>query len=521
MKKYLLAWTIFITTGTSALGQYFQYSLYEYAPYRYNPAKAAVYNASVAEAVFRDQKTGGGFHIQSSSVSISQPLWRKDNTKIGTIGFSVLDDRSGAMGYFRNNELAAAFSKSVKLNESQSLNVGVKASYHSRRISTEDFYTAAQYVSYRGFDQNLPSGEALAALNASFWSSSIGVMWFKGNPREMGNSYLGLSFYDIAKGANADTELPQNSTKTITGSAGWGFKPWNRIALIPEMLFTYSQKNMNASVGPLLQLSLNSNNSDKEFVAISVKYITSGEVSSAFTFNKENLQWSAAYELKANQYNPAHLGAFEIGLRYLFLIKEPKKKKSKNDEPKDIDSKGINIKPDKKKAKQEDWKEEYSRKLLEKKAVQKAAKEKVDSISFVATKIEQEAKQANIAVVIPGPISQMMIIPDSVYHLRFQTDKHHADSISMKILENALFFLEQFEDSRVVVTGHTDNAGGENYNLKLSYKRAETIKELLMEVGIAEERIIVEGKGSSEPISPNHHHEGRALNRRVDIRIEY
>jgi len=521
MKKLLLLLAIFITMATSAWSQYFQYSLFEYAPYRYNPAKAAVYNASVAEAVFRDQKTGGGFHIQSSSVSLSQPLWRKDNTKIGTIGFSALDDRSGAMGYFRNNEMAAAFSKSVKLNESQSLNVGVKASYHSRRISTEDFYTAAQYVSYRGFDQNLPSGEALSALNASFWSSSVGVMWYKGNPREMGNSYLGLSFYDIAKGTNTSTELPQNSSKTITGSAGWGFKPWNRIALIPEVLFTYSQKNMNASVGPLLQVSLNSNNSDKEFVGLSVKYITTGEISSAFTFNKSNLQWSAAYELKANQYNPAHLGAFEIGLRYLFLIKEPKKKKPKKDEPKGIDSKGINIKPDKKKDKKEDWKEEYSRQLLEKKVIQKAAKERADSINFVATKIEEEAKQKNTAEVIPGPISQMIIIPDSVYHLRFQTDKHHADSISTEILENVLFFLEQFEDSKVIVTGHTDNVGSENYNLKLSYRRAETIKELLMEAGIAEERIIIDGRGSSEPISTNHHHEGRTLNRRVDIRIEY
>lgn len=78
----------------------------------------------------------------------------------------------------------------------------------------------------------------------------------------------------------------------------------------------------------------------------------------------------------------------------------------------------------------------------------------------------------------------------------------------------------------VAIIGHTDSKGTEAYNLELSKKRAEAVKQwLVSQAGIDPSRIETTGKGESEPIAPNtnpdgsDNPEGRQKNRRVEIRI--
>lgn len=79
----------------------------------------------------------------------------------------------------------------------------------------------------------------------------------------------------------------------------------------------------------------------------------------------------------------------------------------------------------------------------------------------------------------------------------------------------------------VAITGHTDSKGQESYNLELSKKRAEAVKQwLVIRAGIDAARIETGGKGESEPVAPNtnpdgsDNPEGRQKNRRVEIRIQ-
>lgn len=78
----------------------------------------------------------------------------------------------------------------------------------------------------------------------------------------------------------------------------------------------------------------------------------------------------------------------------------------------------------------------------------------------------------------------------------------------------------------VAIIGHTDSKGAEAYNLELSKKRAEAVKQwLVSQAGIDTSRIETTGKGESEPVAPNtnpdgsDNSEGRQKNRRVEIRI--
>ena len=71
---------------------------------------------------------------------------------------------------------------------------------------------------------------------------------------------------------------------------------------------------------------------------------------------------------------------------------------------------------------------------------------------------------------------------------------------------------------KIEIDGYTDNIGSEKYNLKLSKKRAEAVKNILVKIyKINSKRIVVKGYGKKYPLVPNTTSTNRALNRRVEI----
>jgi OOP family OmpA-OmpF porin len=72
--------------------------------------------------------------------------------------------------------------------------------------------------------------------------------------------------------------------------------------------------------------------------------------------------------------------------------------------------------------------------------------------------------------------------------------------------------------AKVEVAGHTDGVGPEEYNQQLSEKRAQTVKDYLVRLGVDAGRITVVGYGEALPRATNDTIEGRRLNRRVEIR---
>ena len=80
-------------------------------------------------------------------------------------------------------------------------------------------------------------------------------------------------------------------------------------------------------------------------------------------------------------------------------------------------------------------------------------------------------------------------------------------------------FLQRNPKIRIEITGHTDNVGSEEYNQTLSLNRARALFKALQDRGIAADRMSAMGKGSKEPISSNNTEEGRANNRRVEVKI--
>jgi outer membrane protein OmpA-like peptidoglycan-associated protein len=91
---------------------------------------------------------------------------------------------------------------------------------------------------------------------------------------------------------------------------------------------------------------------------------------------------------------------------------------------------------------------------------------------------------------------------------------------SERELSQVLDVLSRYDRLEAVqITGHTDNTGPEDYNHALSERRAQSVKDFLVARGVDSGRISVSGVGEMQPVADNHTREGRAQNRRVDIRI--
>jgi len=104
-------------------------------------------------------------------------------------------------------------------------------------------------------------------------------------------------------------------------------------------------------------------------------------------------------------------------------------------------------------------------------------------------------------------------------NILYETDKYNLLPESFTELDVLVHFLKDNPGIRIEIGGHTDDEGTEEYNLDLSDRRAGTVYEYLIIKGISEERLTYKGFGESQPVSPNDVPEGRALNRRTEIRI--
>lgn len=101
----------------------------------------------------------------------------------------------------------------------------------------------------------------------------------------------------------------------------------------------------------------------------------------------------------------------------------------------------------------------------------------------------------------------------------FKTGKADILAQSYPLLIEVADILKNNKKIKIRVEGHTDSRGSDRYNLKLSDRRASSVRLFLIERGVEDFRIVSEGYGEERPIETNSTESGRASNRRVEIHI--
>lgn len=112
-----------------------------------------------------------------------------------------------------------------------------------------------------------------------------------------------------------------------------------------------------------------------------------------------------------------------------------------------------------------------------------------------------------------------LYIPFVIHNLTFETNRSEILSVSFEELNKLADYLSEHLKYKIEISGHTDNRGKDEDNLKLSEERAKSVADYLINKGITKERISYKGFGSTKPITTNDTEEGRLKNRRVEFKI--
>jgi outer membrane protein OmpA-like peptidoglycan-associated protein len=126
----------------------------------------------------------------------------------------------------------------------------------------------------------------------------------------------------------------------------------------------------------------------------------------------------------------------------------------------------------------------------------------------------------------PAPVvEEAVVVKEETIVIRdvhFQFDKATLTSSDKAVLDKIATRLKaEAPTAQLTVTGHTDSVGSDTYNAKLSEKRAHSVVEYLIEQGVPRSNFVsVVGAGESQPVADNSTDDGRAQNRRTEIKIQ-
>jgi len=112
----------------------------------------------------------------------------------------------------------------------------------------------------------------------------------------------------------------------------------------------------------------------------------------------------------------------------------------------------------------------------------------------------------NINLIMPGNIT-------------FATNSSDINAGFYPVLDSVALVLDEYNKTVVVVAGHTDSDGADDFNQRLSQRRAQSVSDYLVSRSILPDRLETVGFGERQPVAPNTTAEGKQLNRRVEITL--
>jgi outer membrane protein OmpA-like peptidoglycan-associated protein len=135
--------------------------------------------------------------------------------------------------------------------------------------------------------------------------------------------------------------------------------------------------------------------------------------------------------------------------------------------------------------------------------------ERVDTLTLFKTDTIQMVDSTKQTIFKP------VVLPN----VQFFTNSANLIPTSLGDIQQLAQHLIDTPELDAVVIGHTDNVGDAQSNLKLSQRRAETVRNVIISMGVEGNRLKAVGKGDREPKADNVSDEGRLMNRRVEVQL--
>ncbi len=120
----------------------------------------------------------------------------------------------------------------------------------------------------------------------------------------------------------------------------------------------------------------------------------------------------------------------------------------------------------------------------------------------------------------PEVLPEMVEAEPETFTVHFAFDSAELQTSEQAVIEDAAAAAGERPEPQLSLTGHADRAGSEAYNMKLSLRRAETVRDGLAGEGVPGDAMSVAARGESEPVVPTPDGVAESANRRVEIVLE-
>lgn len=501
--------------GLSRLGvaQYFQFSQYDLTPFRVNPAQVALTREASATILNRNQNTGGDFNINSNLFSAVYPFLNSSTGKPWSgVAINLVDDRSG--GIFSTQEISLGYVLHVQTARHSTLSFGLSGLYQTRSINTDGLTTSWQYIPDRGFNEGLANGEATDQLRSSYYTLNAGLFWENRTASGEVKSFAGISLTHLTRPLDLFLSAEKRISPSLTLTGGVVTYESQNFRFIPELLVlvnSFSTLNVNLGARSQYLLGKNSKTSNGHIDLIT-RYVPRRSGIIGLQVHKPTFAIGVSYDFPVFFSNPANQGSIEVGV----VLKRPvltraeilRERRLKLAEARKLARKPKNpgvVKPAK----------TDSLRLDPKPTITQQPSEPISSDTLVDIQTAHDTLKANTKI---GKISQDPYIVEKItLRFQFQYNSYDLDEHAMDFLTSLTKVLQDDPTLSLKIIGHTDNIGSEEFNRKLSLRRAESIRKALIGLGIKGERLQTEGMGMNQPITTNETDTGRSQNRRVEM----
>jgi outer membrane protein OmpA-like peptidoglycan-associated protein len=248
-------------------------------------------------------------------------------------------------------------------------------------------------------------------------------------------------------------------------------------------------------------------------VEVITKYVVGRSGILGVQLHTESISLGLSYDFPVLNYNVGNTGALEVGFEWRKPVKTRAQK----------------ISAKRKKAALEKQKAQAKKPVPDKTkpAVVSAvvSTPKQDSVLAATQKQNELIEKTTVtptAIAKAGDLKQEPLVIEKVtLHFPFNFNSAELDEPTEDFLKDLTLSLQEDENLKVKIQGHTDNIGSDKFNLRLSQKRADAVKQYLIKSGINPERLQSEGMGMHQPLNENLTDAERAKNRRVELTIYY
>ena len=480
------------------------------------PAMIAADDYLTGSLQFKSQKLVGTDHFLSTLLFAKYPLVNYKYSRL-SLGISFSDNRTKGPGNLYEQAFSSTLAYSFLYAKNRGIAFAMDIGFIRKKIDMGGIETGEMYTWESGFDPGLASGESLTFDKLSYPRISASLYWFGKDNNDDTKFYLGLSVFQLNKAKDSfyDQDYRINDTQ-LTVVGGQRLYDKNRIALTPKFIFNSTVSGMYFKLGMDFNYSLANSRYNMSREENSFNIELNYQINKGAQFGLQYLQpryiVGMAYHFDVSKQHDARV--LNNAIEVLLLVRNPIKTKSKSLRN-----------PRYKKRKQPKNRASNKKKVNKAKDTIVLTEIPKDSVNSDTSVVEDNE---NMNVVSEEKLEEenfdltkkedwaTSILLGADNKLLFEFNSTKVDKNSVQKLYGIAEVLHKYPENKILLIGHTDDMGTAALNKNISLGRAKAVAEILRNLGIPDSRIIIQGKGESEPVESNLTDQGRSNNRRVE-----